>query len=167
MDFVRTQGERAFGTRLRRLSERLDREVQDIYRAAGEGFEPRWFAVVATLTEGPATVGELAERIGVTHAAVSQVRSALAERGLVRGAPDPDDQRRQRLELTASGLATAVRLEPLWSALAAVTGEVLQEAAPELIADLDRLEVVLGERSLKDRVLERLAGQPQAQKVAG
>jgi DNA-binding MarR family transcriptional regulator len=156
MDFVRDQGEGAFGTRLRRLSERLDREVQDIYREAGEGFEPRWFAVVAALREGPATVGELAGRIGVTHAAISQVRGALAERGLVRALTDPDDQRRQHLELTDRGRETARRLEPLWAAIRAATRELLAQSAPDLIADLERLERALAEQGLKNRVLERL-----------
>ena len=162
MDFVSDQGVAAFGTRLRRLSERLDREVQDIYRLAGEGFEPRWFAVVAALRQGPATVGELAGRIGVTHAAISQVRGALAERGLVRALADPDDQRRQHLELTERGRETALRLEPLWAAIAAATRELLGEAAPDLIADLERLEGALAGRGLKARVLERLGGADAA-----
>lgn len=162
MDFVRDQREGAFGTRLRRLSERLDREVQDIYRHAGEGFEPRWFAVVAALREGPATVGELAGRIGVTHAAISQVRGALAERGLVRAVPDPDDQRRQHLELTERGRETAARLEPLWAAIAAATRELLAQAAPDLIADLERLESALGKQGLSARVMARLQGPAEA-----
>jgi DNA-binding MarR family transcriptional regulator len=156
MDIVRDQGDRAFGTRLRRLSERLDREVQDIYRQAGEGFEPRWYAVVTALCEGPATVGELAGRIGVTHAAVSQVRGALAERGLVRAVTDANDHRRQVLELTPKGVETARRLEPLWAAIAAATREMLGEAAPGLIAELDRLEGAISERGLAERVLTRL-----------
>ena len=164
MDFVRKQAERAFGTRLRRLSERLDREVQEIYRTAGEGFEPRWFAVVAALNEGPATVGELAERIGVTHAAVSQVRSALVAEGLVRGVADPEDMRRQRLELTAAGLAMVVRLEPLWNALADVTVDLLDEAAPALMQELGGLEAALDRETLKSRVLARLAAaQPETE----
>jgi DNA-binding MarR family transcriptional regulator len=161
MDFIRDQGVRAFGTRLRRLSERLDRDVQEIYRHSGVGFEPRWFPVVAALREGPASVGELAARIGVTHAAVSQVRGALAERGLVRARPDPADQRRQVLELTDKGLQTTQRLEPLWEAIAAATREMLQQAAPGLEAEMERLEAALSEQALKDRVLERL---PAAEK---
>lgn len=157
MDFVRTQAIRAFGTRLRRLSERLDRDVLEIYRGAGEHFEPRWFAVVAALGEGPATVGELAARIGVSHAAVSQVRSALVAEGLVRAAPDPRDLRRHRLELTPRGEATIARLEPLWSALAEVMGELLATAAPGLERELDSLEAALDVNSLKSRVLARWA----------
>ncbi|MFZ5721113.1 MAG: MarR family winged helix-turn-helix transcriptional regulator [Pseudomonadota bacterium] len=157
MDFVRGQAARAFGTRLRRLSERLDREVQEIYRAADERFEPRWFAVVTALREGPATVGDLAARIGVTHAAISQVRSALIAEGLVRSVEDAADLRRRRLELTARGEATVARLEPLWSALAEVTSELLATAAPALLQELDSIEAALGAEPLPSRVRARLA----------
>lgn len=157
MDFVRKQAERAFGTRLRRLSARLDREVQEIYRATDEHFEPRWFAVVAALNEGPATVSELGERIGVTHAAVSQVRSVLVAEGLVCSVADPDDMRRQRLELTPQGQAAVARLEPLWSALADATADLLRTAAPTLMQELDSLEAALDREPLQIRVLARLA----------
>jgi len=45
VDHVKKQGALAFGTRLRRLIDRLDRDVLALYRAAGERFEPRWYAV--------------------------------------------------------------------------------------------------------------------------
>ena len=162
MDLVRDPDIRAFGTRLRRLSERIDREVQELYREAGVGFEPRWFAVVAALREGPASVGELAARVGVTHAAVSQVRGALAEQGLVDARTDAADQRRQVLELTDKGRQTAARLEPLWEAIAVATRDILQEAAPGLSDEMRRLEAALGERGLKARVLELMAETPAA-----
>ena len=163
MDLVRDASTRAFGTRLRRLSERLDREVQDIYRVAGVDFEPRWFAVVTALrAEGPLSVGELASRIGVTHAAVSQVRSALTARGLVEAAPDASDMRRQVLALTDAGQAAADRLEPVWAAITEATQSLLQTAAPRLLQELDGLEAELASQGLAERVLARLAANQTA-----
>jgi DNA-binding MarR family transcriptional regulator len=164
MDFIGDASTRAFGTRLRRLSERLDREVQEIYRVAGFDFEPRWFAVVTALrAEGPASVGELAARIGVTHAAVSQVRSALAARGLVHALPDPADQRRQVLALTPEGQAAADRLEPLWAAISDSTAELLAACAPDLLPQISRLEAGLASEGLAERVLARLAANQTPQ----
>ena len=143
----------AFGSRLRRLLERMDREVLAVYRAAGEQFEPRWYSVFAALRdEGPLTVGELSRRLGISHPAVSQIRVALEAEGLVRGAPDAQDGRRQVLSLTRRGRETAARLESLWSALAGVVGEILAEHAPTLPADLDALEAALDRRGLAERV---------------
>lgn len=143
----------AFGSRLRRLLDRMDREVQAVYRAAGERFEPRWYAVFAALRDdGPLTVGALSRRLGISHAAVSQIRTALEAEGLIRGAADPRDGRRQVLSLTARGQDTAARLAPLWSAIAAAVGEILAEHAPTLPAELDALEQAIERRGLAARV---------------
>jgi DNA-binding MarR family transcriptional regulator len=147
------EGVTAFGSRLRRLLERLDREVLAIYRAAGERFEPRWYAVFATLQDhGPMTVGALAQRLGITHAAVSQVHTALELEGLIRGKPDPHDGRRQLLSLTRRGRDTGHRLAPLWAAVAAAVSDLLAEHAPALLANLDALENALNQRDLSARV---------------
>ena len=154
----------ALGTRLRRLSERIDREVQDIYRAAGVDFEPRWYPVFVALRDGgPATVGELAQHIGVTHAAVSQVRAALADRGLVQAASDPADQRRQVLQLTDKGRRRAAELAPLWSAIVGATDALCADAAPALVGELTAVEDALAEETLKARVQARLDG-PQGRR---
>ncbi|WP_205522771.1 MarR family winged helix-turn-helix transcriptional regulator [Myxococcus eversor] len=157
MDSLKKQGTLAFGTRLRRLVERMDRDVLALYRAAGERFEPRWYAVFTTLRDsGPLTVGELAVRLGITHAAVSQVRTALEREGLILSKADPEDGRRQRLLLSAKGQRTATRLAPLWTAIAQAADELLREGAPTLMAQLDGLDQALDRRGLRARAGERL-----------
>ena len=142
-----------FGSRLRRLLERMDREVLAVYRAAGERFEPRWYGVFAALRDdGPLTVGDLSARLGISHAAVSQIRARLEAEGLIRGRTDPRDGRRQVLSLTEQGDETATRLAPLWSAIAAAVGDILATHAPTLPADLDGLERAIEQRSLAARV---------------
>jgi DNA-binding MarR family transcriptional regulator len=152
-DYVQERGAAAFGTRLRRLSERLDRDVQAIYRERAVAFEPRWFPIVTSLdAHGAQTVGDLADRIGVSHAAVSQLRAELVAEGLVQTRPDAADQRRFWIELTPSGKRTAARLKPLWDAIAQATSLLCSEAAPRFLAELERLERALDERPLKNRV---------------
>lgn len=144
-----------FGTRLRRLTDRLDREVQALYRDAGVRFEPRWYAVFVSLREeGPATVGELAQRIEVTHAAVSQVRTALQSAGLIETRPDPKDGRRHTLALSADGEAMALQLQPLWDAINIATARLLAEEAPGLLGGLDDLARALDRAPLKTRVAD-------------
>ncbi|MFI4902505.1 MAG: MarR family winged helix-turn-helix transcriptional regulator [Burkholderiales bacterium] len=152
-DYIRQRGTAAFGTRLRRLSERVDREVQAIYRERALAFEPRWFPIVSALhAHRTLSVGDLAELIGVTHAAVSPLRAELIAAGLVRTRPDRADQRRLLVELTPGGRRMVARLLPLWTAIADGTALLCAEAAPDLLDELDRIEAALGERSLKDRV---------------
>jgi DNA-binding MarR family transcriptional regulator len=163
MDYLTKQGAAALGSRLRRLLDRLDRDVAAIYRQADAGFEARWFPVFTVLRdEGSMSVGGLAERLGVTHAAVSQVRAALEAQGLIRAEPDPDDGRRQLLALSERGREMAVRLQPLWAAVAAAGAQLLAEAAPTLMADLDGLDRALDRSGLKARVDDRFNRNPSS-----
>lgn len=151
-----------FGTRLRRLVERLDRDVQALYREVGSSFEPRWYAVFTALLEhGPATVGDLAQRLDVTHAAVSQVRSALLAEGLITTRADPRDGRRTTLVVTPKGAAAAIELQPLWRAINAATAEVLAKEAPGLLDGLQNLAGALDRRSMKSRVEDLLSTDPE------
>lgn len=152
-DFIRQKGSAAFGTRLRRLSERLDREIEAIYRVHDAQFQPRWFPVVTALAEnGEASVGELAAAIGITHAAISQVRGELLVAGLVRVTADKADKRRQLLALSAKGRRYVEELSPLWSAVAAATDVLLASAAPNLLVSLNRIEAALDSEPMAARV---------------
>jgi MarR family transcriptional regulator, organic hydroperoxide resistance regulator len=152
-DFVVEKGTAAFGTRLRRLSERLDRDVRELYRRHGFSFEPSWFPVFTALSElGPMSVGDLAERMGISHPAVSQIRAKLLKAGLVRVRADAGDQRRQMLQLTEKGKALVEKLRPLWTAITETTEQLCRESAPQLLHQLTKIEAALDDRSLIDRV---------------
>lgn len=161
MDRDKTPTSTGFGTRLRRLVERLDRDVQALYRDAGSAFEPRWYAVfTALLEQGPATVGDLAQRLDVTHAAVSQVRSALLAEGLITTRVDPRDGRRHTLVVTPKGAAVAIELQPLWRAINAATADLLAREAPGLLGGLQDLSGALDRRPMKSRVEDILSTEP-------
>jgi DNA-binding MarR family transcriptional regulator len=153
MDLLRSRGAAAFASRLRRLSERVDRDAVALYADRGLPFEPRWFATVVALRDfGPLSVGELARMTGVSHAAVSQVRSQLAAAGLVEAAADPRDGRRRTLALTADGRALAARCASLWQGMADATAALLEQHAPRLLAQLDALEAALDQLGIQGRV---------------
>ena len=153
MDFVRQKGAAAFGTRLRRLSERLDREVETIYRAEGIAFQPRWFPIVAALSEvGEASVGELAAQLGITHAAISQVRAELITGGVVRVKSDRADKRRQILALSSKGRRYAENLRPLWHSIAVASEALIAEAAPDILTALSNIEIALDRETMMERI---------------
>lgn len=154
--YTTRMGAAAIGARLRRLSERIDRDAARLYAEAGVDFEQRWFGVVNQLALfGPLTVGELATALGVSHAAVSQIRTGLAAAGLISWEADKANARMRRLSLTDEGRARVVQLEPLWKALSAVAVDLNDEALDALAA-LDRLERAATRLSLYDRVKARI-----------
>jgi DNA-binding MarR family transcriptional regulator len=156
-DFSRASGAAAIGARLRRLSERIDRDAARIYRESGERFEQRWYGVVHLLSRHDAlSVGDLADRLGVSHASISQIRDGLAKAGLIAWDTDKRNARLRRLRLTPEGLAMTQRLAPVWAALNAASVDLDHEAADALAA-IDRLEQALGRVSLYDRVRAKIS----------
>jgi DNA-binding MarR family transcriptional regulator len=149
----------ALGARLRRLSERIDRELAALYAARGEAIEQRWFGTLDLLDKfGPLSVGELAEAMGITHVSVSQTRQSLQDAGLVALEGDPNDRRRRLLQLTPAGRALVDRLRPLWDALSSSARELDAEAGG-VVAVLDRLEAALDRASVAARAEPWLKGE--------
>lgn len=164
MSFFKQLGSTALGSRLRRLSEQMTGEAAAVYPLYGLAFEPRWFPVFYLVATQPGQhVGEIAERIGHTHAAVSQVVKELLRQELVSVARGAADQRRSVVTLMAKGAA-------LWPALQAQAADVRQ-ATEELLAEtrhnlwlaIEEMEYALSRRSLAGRVKairdQRLAAQ--------
>ena len=146
----------ALGARLRRLSERLDRDSTRLYAALGIRFEQRWFGTLnQILLNGPMTVGEIAAALGVTHVSVSQARRSLEAEGLVHSLADEKDARRRPLALTAHGAARVAELTPIWQALAE-SAEALNAEAGDVVALLDRLDAALDARALFDRAVDSM-----------
>lgn len=82
------------------------------------GLAPQQFWMLIALRECPGmSQAALAERVCADAPTVSRTLAALLDRGLVRSDPDPDDRRRSRVLLTASG-------ERLAAEVAAVAREV-------------------------------------------
>ncbi len=151
-DFSRDAGGSALGARLRRLSEQVDRDATRIYAARGVAFEQRWFGPLNQIVKhGPLAVGEIAERLGITHVSVSQAAKSLEAAGLVASQPDPADGRRRLLSLTPEGRSRVRELAPLWAAFDTAS-RALDAEAGGVVAVLDHLDDALGRASLFDRI---------------
>lgn len=155
-DFPRASGGAALGARLRRLSERIDRESTALYATLGVRFEQRWYGVLDQIARnGPMTVTDLAAVLGVTHASVSQARRSLETEGLVCALAHAQDARSRLIALTETGRDLVETLAPLWDALRAAAAELDREAGG-VVALLDRLDDALDARPLADRVHDRM-----------
>ncbi len=76
------------------------RRWQDRAAPATRGpLTPRHVAALEQLRGGPVTVGELADRLGLTMSTVSGVLADLDRAGLVERRPDPADRRRTIVEV--------------------------------------------------------------------
>jgi DNA-binding MarR family transcriptional regulator len=123
MNFFDEVGPVALGSRLRRLNDWMSSEAAAIYALYNVPLEARWFPVFYTVAAEPGRpVGDIAERIGQTHAAVSQVVKELVKHDLVQVQRGAADQRRSLITLTEKG-------QQLWPALQQQTADVRQATA--------------------------------------
>jgi DNA-binding MarR family transcriptional regulator len=95
--------------------------------------------------EGPLTAGRLAERSGLTTAAVTAVLDRLEQAGYARRVGDPDDRRRVLVELTP---LMERRAEEIWGPLGDFRSELESYTTKELqlLRDFHRRARELNER---------------------
>jgi DNA-binding MarR family transcriptional regulator len=118
-------------------------------RIAGRQLTAQQFWLVIAVDEHPGiSQAEIAGRVRADPPAVSRALATLAERGVVRSDPDPDDRRRTCVHLTQAGRRLARELEPLAREIreAVVAGMSAEEIAAltaglqRVVTNLDRLE---------------------------
>lgn len=160
-DYSRSFGGAALGARLRRASERIDRDGTRVYAAQGIEFEQRWYGILRQLVEHdrPMAVGEIAAILKITHASISEASRSMDKAGLIASTTAPEDARRRLLHLTAKGHALAAELAPLWAAFNSAAMELNAEAG-DLVDLLDRLDDALDRRSMFDRILSKISLDP-------
>jgi DNA-binding MarR family transcriptional regulator/GNAT superfamily N-acetyltransferase len=164
MDFFEQAGTAALGSRLRRLSEQMTAQAATVYDLYNIAFEPRWFPVFYTVAaQSGQHVGEIAERIGHTHAAVSQVIKELVKHDLVLVRRGEVDQRRSVISLTQKGIEVWPTLQQQASDVRRATKELLAETRHNLWLAIEEMEYALSRRTLAGRVKairdERIAGK--------
>jgi DNA-binding MarR family transcriptional regulator len=103
-DVVRHLGYLTLGTRLKRLGERMQADVQRILAANEVGVPVAQFPFLAAIDRlGPLTIGELARAVGVTQPGVTRAVEQLVAAELLVDQPSESDQRRRTVALTAQG----------------------------------------------------------------
>jgi MarR family transcriptional regulator, organic hydroperoxide resistance regulator len=166
-DLIAAYGSGGVGARLRRLSERIDREARSVYKHAGLEFEQRWVGVLILLIERrTATVGELAEALRITQPSVSQTLRSLQAAKLIASERDPRDPRRRIQRLTKAGLALVEKARPVWEALIEVARD-LDRLGIDIVTPLAQIERELDKESLFERALRYMSTAPGKRARAG
>lgn len=158
-DYSRSFGGSALAARLRRVSERLDRDGTRIYADQKVRFEQRWYGLLRQLVQnGPMSVGEVATALHITHVSVSQSARSLERDGIIKSQTSKKDARRRELSLTPKGAALVKRMTPLWDAFNEAAEELNAEAG-DLVRLIDKLEDALDRKSMFDRIVEKAGKQ--------
>lgn len=155
MNFYTMAGQMALGSRLRQLGDTLMSEAQKIYQAYDVDIDPRWFPVFYMLTiKESAGVTELADDIGQSHPAVSQVVRSMMKKGIVTTQKCTGDARINRVALTEKGKKIAANLSPQCEDVDTAINTLFSTTGSHLWSELDAIEHEIGEKGLYDRVME-------------
>lgn len=154
-DIIVEHGALFLGSRLKRLSERLQSDVAHVTERAGVHVQPGHYALLATLDRyGPLTVGELADAMQISQPAVTRTLSRLLEMGLVGSSRIHRDQRHKTISLTAEGMSVLVRSKLLvWPQVEKAVTQVLQGLSGSFLDQIAAIEASLSERALSERAL--------------
>ncbi|MFY0256255.1 MarR family winged helix-turn-helix transcriptional regulator [Chitinophaga sp. 30R24] len=105
----------AISTRLQRLADQLRKDGQQIYKANGIDFEPKWFPVIYSLYQKPVlSVMEIATEIGYSHPSTISLLKELEKQKLIRSKKDKTDERKRMLLLTEKGKNLITQMLPVW-----------------------------------------------------
>ncbi|HWK08178.1 MAG TPA: bifunctional helix-turn-helix transcriptional regulator/GNAT family N-acetyltransferase [Puia sp.] len=159
VDSILKLGYLAGSTRFRRISEKLHVDGDKIYKDQNIDFKASWFSVYYILanTEGPKTVLELAEEIGVSHITVKNVVRELEGQGLVKIREHPTDGRSKHISLSVAGRKLIGPLQKIWVSFAAALKQLLDAGHPDFLNIINRVEKEIALAPIDERV-RTLAG---------
>ncbi len=149
-DIVRERGHLFLGSRLKRLGERMQGEVERIVEAAGLPIQPAQYPLLAALDrDGPMAVGDLVRATGISQPGVTRSLMRLVEMGYVTADRTEQDQRRKTVALTeAGGAAVAQSKREVWPKVEAAVVELCRGLSGGLLDQLDAVEDALNKTPL-------------------
>jgi len=154
-DYFDQLGEVALGSRLKRLSDRIMGDVQNVYKYMGQDIQPRWFTLVSLLYEKKSvSIVEASELLGLTQPCISQFSKELITNGSVKASPDPYDLRRKILSLTAKGKRKYKKMEPVRKAVTTTAISLCKDDEQDFYQAIKQFEKALSKKSLYQRTLE-------------
>ena len=155
MDFYDLVGKVALGSRLRRLGDALMADAERIYQLYEVELDPRWFPVFYMLSvRQEATISELAESIGQTHPAVSQVVRMMVTAEVVQSEKSTMDARITKVQLTQKGRLMAARLELQYEDVKSAVNQMFADTNSNLWSEIEAIEQELSTCNLYDRVCQ-------------
>ena len=159
MNIYKDLGFLILGSRLRRMSEYFLAEVNKVYEAKGMPFEAGWFPLFFIVSRGESvSLRAVADELGTSHSAVSQLVKNLKRRGLIKTLTDTADKRSQLIQLTQQGKELQNELIPIWKEIgASLSG--MKDIHPDIayfLPALENLEDHFEKQPLSDIILEKL-----------
>lgn len=126
-------------------------------------YRTRYSAVIRLLVaDGPSSIRQIADRLGITHSGASQLVAEMERRGLLElraGA----DARQRRVRLTAKAKRLLPAIDAEWEATDAASAALDAELPYPLSRLIDDLAAALDHRRFRDRIADAAADLPDSE----
>ncbi|HAY34570.1 MAG TPA: helix-turn-helix domain-containing GNAT family N-acetyltransferase [Ignavibacteria bacterium] len=156
MNTIKQLGNIAIGTRLRMLTDKFISDADKIYKTLDVDFEPRLFTVFYLINQKKSiTITELAEQLGYTQPAVTQIANTLISKKLISAVKEKKDSRKKILTITKKGDELLLELIPVWQDIENSVKELIHETGYDVLFVLSKLESVLEKKDIFTRVMEK------------
>lgn len=155
-DIVKDFGYLTLGTRLRRLGEMVQANTQLIMQQHGIDLPAAHYPFLAAIDRnGPLTVGELADVIGISQPGATRTIGQLAEAGLLDLSVSDGDQRRKQVSLTKAGRDLVdYSTREVWPGVEAAVRNLCTDLDGSFLDQLASIEDGLKLRPLIERMKE-------------
>ncbi len=166
MDYMKSFGSLSLGSRLKRLSDRLVQDVIRLYQSQGINLNPSFFPLFNMLHQrGEMTVTEAADKLAVSHPAISKLARKMQQEGWLSKTADPNDERRQLLALTAQSKTLLEQIAPVWQAIETHLDGLIEAQQHPLLDSLAEFEALLTEQGFYAPVLQQLTRRHESEEV--
>lgn len=155
-DFLESAGALGIATRLRRLADEFAVQVNEIYEFEKIEFDAVYFPILKTLDSSESvSLNDIANLLGRTHSAISQLASKMEKSGLIVAKAGADDARKRMITLSVKGKKLVNQLRPVWAELTKVLDDVISTPGTTLLSVVREIEKELSNK----RLIERYSGR--------
>ncbi|EPJ43704.1 MAG: hypothetical protein OFPII_39940 [Osedax symbiont Rs1] len=163
---MQTLGSLSLGSRCKRLSDRMYKDVACIYQELGIALHPSFFPLFNLLhQQGPLSVTQAADSLNVSHPAISKIANKMQAEKLLYKTADPSDERRSFLVLDDKALLLLPKIAPILNAMRTYLDSIIDNQQFPILQALDEFERAYQEKGLINPVLNALATSAQSQLV--
>lgn len=157
MDILQTLGEIGLGSRLKRLSEILMKEIQIIYKEQNIDFDPYLFPAFYNIATVKSTTNtELKETLLTSQPAVTQTVNKLLKKELIKLKIIASDRRKKNIILSTKGSKLFLQLQPLWAIMDETVKEYTRVPSLSLLEYIQKFEDVLKNGSFRKKIKEKI-----------
>jgi len=157
MDYMQELGSLTLGSRLKRLSDQLIAEVAFIYQEMGISLNPSFFPLLVLISKmGPQGIMQAAQKLSVSHPAISKLANKMIADGYLIKMQNPQDKRGCLLSLTDTSKLLIKQAAPIWDALKQQLDALEKQQSTPLMRAIEEFEMSLKEINLSHRVLQTL-----------